>query len=294
MIVLIGGSVDQFVPACNIGVNPVNFPSTLGENASWYSGFLGPVVVTIQPHISFPQGPVTNEEIALRWLHFVAGIIWIGLLYFFNLVGTKTIKGLEPAVRAKVFPLLMARAMWWFRWSALVTVLAGLRYFWLILAADAHNAGDVSLAWRWSGEWLLVWCVAFALIYPFQLPHEGIMDSAWLRAIAIAVITLAAAWIVLVLNANPASSNPHLSIAIGGGLGLLMLLNTWGVVWRAQKRLIAWTRTAVEQGTPMPPETERMQRWASLASRTGFWLSFPLLFFMAAASHYPFLSSVVD
>src|SRR5215472_12581495 len=221
-------------------------------------------------------------------------MIWIGLLYFFNLVGTKTMKGLEPSARAKVFPPLMSRAMWWFRWSALLTVLAGLRYFWLILAADAQNAGDPSLTGRWFGEWLLVWLVAFALIYPFQLPHTGILDSAWLRVIATVLITIAAAWVVLVRNANPASSNRHLSIAIGGGLGLLMLLNTWGVVWRAQKRLIAWTRAAVEQGTPMPPEAERMTRWAFLASRTGFWLSFPLLFFMAAASHYPFLSSVVD
>ena len=248
----------------------------------------------IQTHISFPQGAATREEIALRWMHFVAGIIWIGLLYFFNLVGTRTMKGLEPAVRAKVFPALMSRAMLWFRWSALVTVLAGLRYFWLILAADASNAGNPSLAWRWLGGWLLVWFVAFALIYPFQLPHKGILDSPWLRAIAIAAIVIAASWIVLALNAGPESSNRHLSIAIGGGMGLLMFLNTWGVVWRAQKRLIAWTRAAAEQGTLMPPEAERMARWAFLASRVGFWLSFPLLFFMAAASHFPFLSGIGD
>ena len=245
-------------------------------------------------HVSFPQGVVTREEIALRWMHLVAWIIWIGLLYFFNLVGTKTLKALEPAVRVKVFPALMSRAMWWFRWSALVTVLAGLRYFWLILAADATNATNPSLAWRWLGEWLLVWCVAFALIYPFQLPHKGILDSAWLRAIAIGAIVVAASWIILVLNAGPESSNPHLSIAIGGGIGLLMLLNTWGVVWRAQKRLIAWTRAAAEQRAPMPPGAERMARWAFLASRVGFWLSFPLLFFMAAASHFPFLAGVGD
>ena len=246
----------------------------------------------MQPHISFPQGPITNEEIALRLVHFVAGIIWIGLLYFFNLVATPTLKGLEPALRVKVFPPLMSRAMWWFRWSALVTVLAGLRYFWLILAADAHNAGDTSLAWRWMAEWLLVWLVAYALIYPFQLPHKGILDNVWLRGIMIAAIVILAAWIVLVLNADRESSNRHLSIAIGGGLGLLMLLNTWGVVWRAQKRLIAWMRASAEQGTPMPPEAERLARWAFLASRTGFWMSFPLLFFMAAASHYPWLSNI--
>jgi uncharacterized membrane protein len=248
----------------------------------------------IEPHISFPQGPVTNEEIALRWLHFVAGIIWIGLLYFFNLIATPTLKGLEPSVRGKVFPPLLARAMWWFRWSALVTVVAGLRYFWLILAADARNAGDPGLAWRWMGEWLAVWLVAYALIYPLQLPYKGMFDSAWVRGIGIGVITIAAAWFVLVLNRGPDSSNRHLSIAIGGGLGLLMLLNTWGVVWRAQKRLIAWTRASAYEGAPMPAEAERMARWALLASRTGFWMSFPLLFFMAAASHYPWLGSITE
>ena len=65
-----------------------------------------------------------------------------------------------------------------------------------------------------------------------------------------------------------------------------------GVVWRAQKRLIMWTRAAGEQGTPMPPEAERLMRWTFLTARTSLWLSFPMLFFMGASSHYPFLSSV--
>ena len=243
-------------------------------------------------HFSFPQDPVANEEIALRWIHIVAGIIWVGLLYFFNLVGTPTMKGLEPPVRAKVFPALMERGMWWFRWSAAVTVLMGLRYFWILLAADANNAGDPRLAWRWMGWWLLIWLVAYALIYPLQLPHTGILDNAWVRAIAIGAIVVAASWAALEANASPDSSNAHLSISVGGGLGLLMLLNTWGVVWRAQKRLIAWTRASAEQGAPMPSEAARLARWAFLASRTGFWMSLPMLFFMAAAEHYPFLSGL--
>jgi uncharacterized membrane protein len=252
------------------------------------------LIFFIQPHFSFPQDAVATEQIALRWVHIVAGIIWIGLLYFFNLVGTPTMKQLDAPVRGKVFPLLMSRAMCWFRWSALVTVLMGLRYFWMILAADAHNAGDPALAWRWMGEWFLVWIVAFALIWPFQMPHTGILDSAWVRAIAIAAIAIAASWIVLDLNANEQSSNGHLAISVGGGMGLLMLLNAWGIIWRAQKRLIAWTRASAEQGTPMPPEAAKLARWAFLASRTGFWMSLPMLFFMAAADHYPFLSSLVD
>jgi uncharacterized membrane protein len=248
--------------------------------------------ITAVPQVAFPQSAAITEQIALRWLHIVAGIIWIGTLYFSNLAATPALKGLEPSVRAKIYPALMSRAMWWFRWSALVTVIAGLRYFWMILAADAHNAGSSALAFKWLGEWLLLWIVAFALIYPFQLPHKGILDSVWVRAMAISAIALVASWLTLVLNANPQSSNAHLSIAIGGGMGLLMLLNAWGIIWRAQKRLIAWMRAAAEQGAAMPPEAAHFARWAFLASRTGFWMSFPMLFFMAAADHYPFLSGL--
>ena len=256
--------------------------------------FTGFLILSLQAHISFPQGAVANEEIVLRWVHFVAGIIWIGLLYFFNLVGFPSLQSLDAATRGKVFPVLMSRAMWWFRWSALITVLAGLRYYLLILQADAQNSGNRALAWRWLGYWFLVWLVAYALLYALQLPMKGAFDNGWLRAIPIAILVIAASWISLVLNAGPQSSNGHLSISIGGGLGLILLMNAWGVVWRVQKRLIVWTRASVEQGTSMPPEAARLARWAFLASRAAFWLSFPMLFFMGAADHYPFLSSIAD
>lgn len=255
---------------------------------------LAHVLGAFLPSVSFPQGAMANEQILLRWFHLVSGIVWIGLLYFFNLVGTPTLKQLEPPVRGRTYPVLMTRGMWWFRWSAVVTVLAGLRYFWQILAADARNAGDPALAWRWIGAWLLVWLVAFALLYPLQLPSKGILNNPWVRSMAIGIVVVAASCVVLRLNSGPQSSNSHLSISVGGGLGLLMLLNAWGIVWRAQKRLIAWTRASVEQGTPMPAEAERLARWAFIASRVGFWLSFPMLFFMGAADHYPFLSGIAD
>jgi uncharacterized membrane protein len=248
----------------------------------------------LEPHFTFPQNAIATEQIMLRWIHFIFGIIWIGLLYFFNLVSFPTMKQLEASVRGKLYPVLMSRAMGWLRWSALVTVIAGMRYFWMILAADAENTGNSRLTLRWFGEWLVVWLVAYALIYPLQLPRKGILDNAWIRSIAIAIIVIAASYVVLDLNAGPQSSNSHLSISVGGGIGFLMLLNTWGVVWRVQKRLIEWTRLNVEHGTPMPPEAERLARWGYLASRVGFWLSFPMLFFMGAADHYPFLSSITD
>jgi uncharacterized membrane protein len=244
-----------------------------------------------QPHFSFLDTPHANEMMAMRWLHFIFGIIWIGLLYFFNLVLTPAIKK-NPALRAKIYPELMSGAMGWFRSSALVTVIVGLRYFSVHLAADAKLAGDRSLIGKWFGWWFLVWLVAYVFIYALQLPAKGILDSPWLRVIGVSLVVIAASWFVLVLNGGPNVSNAHLAISVGGGLGLVMLLNTWGVVWRIQKRLIAWSRASVQQGTPMPPEADRLMRWNYLTARTSFWLSFPMLFFMGAASHYPFLSTV--
>jgi uncharacterized membrane protein len=245
-----------------------------------------------KPHFTFLSDPFSNELIVLRLLHFIFGVIWIGLLYFFNLVLAPTMQKLDPSVRVKVHPVLMSHAMLWFRWSALITVLVGLRYFFTVLAGDARNAGDSSLTLQWFGWWLLVWLVAYALIYALQLPAEGFLDSPWVRTIGVAVVVIAASWLVLALNGGPSSSNQHLAISVGGGLGLVMLLNTWGVVWRVQKRLIAATRTSGEQGIPLPPEAAHWMRWGFLTARTSFWLSFPMLFFMGASSHYPFLSTV--
>jgi uncharacterized membrane protein len=245
-----------------------------------------------QPHFSFLGGASANEMIVLRWLHLIFGIIWIGLLYFLNLVLTPAMKKCDPKLRIKIYPELMPGMMGWFRSSALVTVIVGLRYFSIHLATDAKLAGDRSLIGKWFGWWLLVWLVAYVFIYALQLPAKGFLDSALVRVTGISIVVIAASWLVLALNGGPNVSNAHLAISVGGGLGFVMLMNTWGVVWRVQKRLIAWARTSAEQGVPMPPEADRLMRWNYLTARTSFWLSFPMLFFMGAASHYPFLSTV--
>jgi len=250
------------------------------------------VFLSWRPHVSFLAGAQVNEMLVLRWLHLIFGVIWIGLLYFFNLVLTPTMKQCDPKLRVKIYPELMPPAMGWFRSSAVVTVLVGLRYFTIHLASDAKLAGDRSLIGKWLGWWFVVWMVAYVFIYALQLPAKGILNSVWVRVFGILVVVIVASWLVLALNGGPTVSNAHLAISIGGGLGLVMLLNTWGVVWRAQKQLIAFARASAEQGTPMPAEAQRLMRWNFLAARTSFWLSFPMLFFMAAASHYPFLSTV--
>jgi uncharacterized membrane protein len=64
--------------------------------------------------------------IAVRWIHFVAGITWIGLLYFFNFVNVRTMATIDQGARPAVVTTLLPRALAWFRHSAWVTVLAGL------------------------------------------------------------------------------------------------------------------------------------------------------------------------
>jgi uncharacterized membrane protein len=64
--------------------------------------------------------------LVLRWVHFLAGIIWIGLLYFFNLINAAFLKSLDGPTKNIVIPKLMPSALNWFRHGATITVLAGI------------------------------------------------------------------------------------------------------------------------------------------------------------------------
>jgi uncharacterized membrane protein len=121
------------------------------------------------------------------------------------------------------------------------------------------------------------------------IPGKGALDNGIVLTVIYAVIVIVAAWLFLTWNNRGWESNRLLSIGIGGGIGWVMMFNVWGVIWRIQKRLIQWTKANAENGTPMPDKAKYMARQAFLASRTNAWLSVPLLFFMGAASHYPFL-----
>ena len=89
------------------------------------------------PQIEFPGGEAAIMMV-LRWIHFVAGITWVGLLYFFTLVNMPFLQELDAKSRGVVIPKLMPRALWWFRWSSVVTVLAGIGYWMHIVATDAR------------------------------------------------------------------------------------------------------------------------------------------------------------
>lgn len=68
---------------------------------------------------------VDGGALLARWTHFLAGITWIGLLYYFNFVQTPFFAEIEADVRTTAIRKLVPRALAWFRYSALLTFLAG-------------------------------------------------------------------------------------------------------------------------------------------------------------------------
>ena len=237
------------------------------------------------PMVAIPNDIRTNALMLARWIHFLAGITWIGLLYFFNLVNAPAMKEMDAGTRSKVMPSLMSRAMWWFRWSALITVLAGLGYWGSIVGADAQNAAASS--GHAIGTFFLVWTIAWALTYAVTIPSKGILAHWLVFTLLYVVIIVAACWAFLAWNHHGWESNRLLAIGLGGGFVWIMLLNVWGVVWRIQKRLILWTKENAANGAPVPEKSRNMARIAVLTSRASAILSIPLLFLMGAASHYP-------
>jgi uncharacterized membrane protein len=230
------------------------------------------------PLIHWPQGTTANLEMFWRWLHIVSAILWIGFLYFFNLVSGQFAAALDSTTRVRVVPSFMWRALNWFRWSSLVAVLSGLAYLGEIIGADAKNGHGSPGAFfgSWFGIWLVVWILFYALL----------RTDAAVLFVGTALVMFAACWLFLRLNSHGWESNRALSIGIGGGMGLFLLLNVWGIVWRANKKLLRWMEAAAG-GTPMPPESAVLVRQATLTSRFSFYLTFVIVFFMGAASHFP-------
>ncbi|MEP7272880.1 MAG: urate hydroxylase PuuD, partial [Acidobacteriota bacterium] len=197
-------------------------------------------------------------RILFRWAHFVAGITWIGILYFFNLVNVPLMKKLDGPTKKLVIPEMMPRALWFFRWGAVVTVLAGFSYFAMyIIVPNARNVGESP--GKWIGLWLLGVLVLYAILYGALVT----VNNGNVIAIIAAILVLALAGFML--YCFPGADNKTFSIGVGGGLGFWMLLNVWGIIWRAQKKIIA----ATIEGTPPPAD---LARKAYLASRANAWL----------------------
>ena len=95
--------------------------------------------------------PTVSEYLNLlfRWLHVIAGVMWIGHLWFFNFVNAQVAKAYDPESKKKILPELMPRARYFFRWGARYTwvtgfLLLGIVYYMggVLLPSEGNQLGD--------------------------------------------------------------------------------------------------------------------------------------------------------
>lgn len=107
-------------------------------------------------------------EMLSRWGHYLAGVTWIGLLYYFNFVQVPAFAQFEAGPRTEAISKLVPRALWWFRWGAVLTLLTGLS----ILAFQENltsgdyfkttpgmsiSTGILLALFMFGNVWLVIW-----------------------------------------------------------------------------------------------------------------------------------------
>ena len=69
---------------------------------------------------------MTWSTFAMRWLHVLSGVMWIGLLWYFNFVQMPSMPKIPDEQKPAVSKVIAPEALFWFRWAALATVVTGL------------------------------------------------------------------------------------------------------------------------------------------------------------------------
>ena len=97
-----------------------------------------------------------------RYFHVIAGITWIGMLYYFNFVQTEYFKEAEADAKKDAMAKLAPRALWWFRWGAMVTFITGLYLFHKLGAFTNLNlapiwVGALAGTFMFLNVWLIIW-----------------------------------------------------------------------------------------------------------------------------------------
>lgn len=216
-----------------------------------------------------------------RWLHVVAGITWIGHLYFFNWVNGPFQTKIDGPTKKLVNPELMPRALFWFRWGAAWTwvsgfVLAGIVYYQSVDQLFDSEYKGTKNSWLWLAVFLIVLAVGFVI-------YNAIMKALANKTVAAAICLVLYAAVYALLACVGHYGGRSLYIHAGMIFGTMMALNVWMVIWPNQKKIIS----ALKAGTPLAADSPEV-KIAGLRSRHNTFMSVPLVFFMLS-NHYPTL-----
>lgn len=120
----------------------------------------------------------------VRWLHVLSGVMWVGLLYYFNFVQTPTVPKIPEDIRPAIPKYIMPEALFWFRWAALSTIIWGLILSWqndyivdaLALGLTDNNAQHASIGFgMWMG--LIMAFNVWFIIWPNQQKVLGMVEA---------------------------------------------------------------------------------------------------------------------
>jgi uncharacterized membrane protein len=108
---------------------------------------------------------LADYDVYFRYGHIMAGIFWMGLLWFFNVINAGFQKQISAEVKKDIYPKLMEPALWWFRWSAMATLVFGLILLEILRQANngfmGINAGillGILIALTmWFNVWFVIW-----------------------------------------------------------------------------------------------------------------------------------------
>lgn len=211
-----------------------------------------------------------------RWLHILAGIIWIGHLYFFNLVNGPFEGKLDAATKKMVVPELRPRALFWFRWGAAFTWLFGVVLLFLLFYHVKNEAGENKAMfeedWGWGKGAIILVAVVFLGFFAYDILAKQTFLTKDMRLFALVGFILIGA-MAYAMSQKAGFTYRAWVIHTGAMLGTIMAMNVWMRIWPNQKKII----TAIKNGTP-PDAT--LVGMAGMRSKHNTYMSVPLLWTM--------------
>lgn len=93
--------------------------------------------------MNLPYFSTDGALFLLRWIHIYFGVIWIGILYYFNFVQGSFMKEAAAPAKPEVLGKLLPRAMWWFRWGAFWTMASGI----VLILINRVQIGSFNNSW---------------------------------------------------------------------------------------------------------------------------------------------------
>ncbi len=172
-------------------------------------------------------------DVFTRWVLVVAGVLWVGQLFFFTFVNAPAQAALDGETRRKVVPELLPRALYFFRYGALFTWATGL----LLIGLVYHLGGLMVPAEAGPAQKALAFSLSQAAIWLGFFPYDLLFKTPLRRSPAGAAAGLAL-FVGVAFGLSRLLSGRALFIHCGAILGTVMMMNVWMRIWPAQKKII--------------------------------------------------------